>query len=92
MNINCPYCYSENVIRVMPQPSNNNSNLSSMTCAGIGATLSKSLPLPKAISPLLGGLAGAVVGGLIDSLIQPSKAPQQLVPYFHCHNCQCDFQ
>ncbi|GAA5001350.1 hypothetical protein GCM10023206_03800 [Acinetobacter puyangensis] len=92
MNINCPYCYSEHVSRVMPQPSSANSNLSSMTCAGIGATLSKSLPLPKVISPLLGGLAGAVVGGLIDSLIQPSKAPQQPVPYFHCHNCQCDFQ
>jgi hypothetical protein len=42
------------------------------------------------ISPLLGGLAGAVVGGLIDSLVQPSQ-PQQPTAYFHCNNCQHNF-
>ncbi|WP_256415005.1 hypothetical protein [Acinetobacter sp. 5862] len=87
MNITCPYCYSVNVSRTTAQPSGNNS-FSSMAGAGIGASLAKRLPTP--FSPLLGGLAGAVVGGLIDSLVQPSQ-PQQSTAYFHCNNCQCNF-
>ena len=87
MNITCPYCYSDNVGRATAQPSGNNS-FSSMAGAGIGASLAKSLPTP--FSPLLGGLAGAVVGGLIDSLVQPSQ-PQQPTAYFHCNNCQHNF-
>ena len=87
MNITCPYCYSANVSRVTAQPSGNNS-FSSMAGAGIGASLAKSLPTP--LSPLLGGLAGAVVGGLLDSLVQPSQ-PQQPMAYFHCNNCQHNF-
>jgi len=87
MNITCPYCYSENVSRATAQPSGNNS-FSSMAGAGIGASLAKSLPDP--FSPLFGGLAGAVVGGLLDSFIQPSQ-PQQPAGYFHCHNCQRHF-
>ncbi len=59
-----------------------------MAGAGIGASLAKSLPTP--FSPLLGGLAGAVVGGLIDSFVQPSQ-PQQPMAYFHCNNCQRNF-
>ena len=87
MNITCPYCYSDNVSRATAQPSGNNS-FSSMAGARIGASLAKSLPTP--FSPLLGGLAGAVVGGLIDSLVQPSQ-PQQPTNYFHCNNCQHNF-
>ncbi len=49
-----------------------------MAGAGVGTMISKSLPIP--MSPLLGGLAGAVVGGLIDSLVQPSQ-PQQPTAY-----------
>jgi len=87
MNITCPYCYSENVSREITQSSGGNS-FSSMAGAGIGATISKSFPTP--LSPLLGGLAGAVIGGLIDSFIQP-PIQQQPVSYFHCHNCQRNF-
>lgn len=87
MNITCPYCYSENVSRATVQPSGNNS-FTSMAVAGIGVSLAKSLPTP--FSPLLGGLAGAVVGGLIDSFVQPSQ-PQQPTAYFHCNNCQRNF-
>ena len=87
MNITCPYCYSENVSRETTQPSGGNS-FSSVAGAGIGATISKSFPTP--LSPLLGGLAGAVIGGLIDSFIQPPRQ-QQPVSYFHCHNCQRNF-
>jgi len=88
MNITCPYCYSENVSREITQSSGGNS-FSSMAGAGIGATISKSLPTP--LSPLLGGLAGAMIGGLIDSFIQPPKQ-QQPVAFFHCHSCQRNFQ
>ncbi len=51
-----------------------------MAGAGIGASIAKSLPTP--FSPLLGGLAGAVVGGLIDSFVSaiPTTAAYQLFP------------
>ena len=84
MNITCPYCHSENVSRVVNQQSYSQGSLSSMTCAGIGASISKSLPMP--ISPWMGGIAGAVVGGLIDSFIQPSRPVATPVRYFHCHH------
>ena len=87
MNLSCPYCSSENVSRVTADASGNNS-FSSMAGAGLGASIAKSLPTP--LSPLLGGLAGAVVGGLLDSLVQPSQ-PQQPTGYFHCNNCQHNF-
>lgn len=92
MNITCPYCHSENLSRVVnnQQQGTSGNSLSSMTCAGLGATLSKSLAAP--FSPLVGGIAGAVVGGLLDSIFQP--APQRQVPtsYFYCHDCQRNFQ
>ena len=89
MNITCPYCHSENVSRVIDQQSSINRSMSSMTGAGIGASISKSLPLP--ISPWMGGIAGAVVGGLIDSFIQPARPAVASVRYFHCHHCQRNF-
>ena len=89
MNITCPYSHSENVSRVIDQQSSNNRSMSSMSGAGIGASISKSLPLP--ISPWMGGIAGAVVGGLIDSFIQPSRPVAAPIRYFHCHHCQRNF-
>jgi hypothetical protein len=89
MNITCPYCHSENVSRVIDQQSQNQGSLSSVTCAGIGASISKSLPLP--ISPWMGGIAGAVVGGLLDSFMQPSRPVSPPMRYFHCHSCQRNF-
>ncbi|EPG41056.1 hypothetical protein F907_00619 [Acinetobacter colistiniresistens] len=87
MNITCPYCYSENISR-STSASRRSNTYGSMAGAGVGTMISKSLPIP--MSPLLGGLMGAVVGGLIDSLTQPSQ-PQQPTAYFHCNNCQCNF-
>ncbi len=89
MKITCPYCYSDNITRITP-PIKSTNTYGSMTGAGIGTMISKSLPTP--ISPLLGGLMGAVVGGLIDSLIQPSQPVSTATPYFHCNICQYDFQ
>jgi transcription elongation factor Elf1 len=87
MNITCPYCHSENVSRETAHSGSANS-FSSMAGAGIGASLAKSFPSP--FSPILGGLAGAVIGGLLDSIIQPPK-PQQSMAFFHCHSCQQNF-
>ena len=70
MNITCPYCYSDNISRATTQQSSNNS-FSSMAGAGIGASIAKSLPTP--FSPLLGGLAGAVVGPLALPLFHNHK-------------------
>ncbi|MCW8693070.1 hypothetical protein OQH45_19500, partial [Acinetobacter baumannii] len=66
MNITCPNCHSEHVIRVVnPHSQTGNQSLaSSASFATMGAALSKSLP----ISPLIGGIAGAVVGGIFNSL------------------------
>ncbi|WP_171550804.1 hypothetical protein [Acinetobacter sp. Ac_5812] len=89
MNITCPYCYSDNVSRTTV-PSKSTNTYGSMAGAGIGTMISKSLPTP--MSPLLGGLVGVVVGGLIDSLTQPSQSVATPSPYFHCNICQHDFQ
>lgn len=88
MNITCSYCRSENIIRKTEESSTSN-NFSSMAVAGIGASIAKSFPTP--FSPILGGLAGAVIGGVIDSFIQPPKQ-QQPKNYFHCCRCQRNFQ
>ena len=89
MNITCPYCHSENVSRVIDQQPANQGSLSSMTCAGIGASISKKFA--DADLSVDGGIAGAVVGGLIDSFIQPSRPVATPVRYFHCHHCQRNF-
>ena len=61
MSLNCPYCFSDQVIQVVNQHvggSDSTGLAASASFATIGASISKSLPLP--VSPLLGGLAGGV--------------------------------
>jgi hypothetical protein len=85
MNITCPYCYSANVSRATSASGNN--SFSSMAGAGLVQAL------PKVCLhhfTIIGWISWAVVGGLIDSLVQPSQ-PQQPTAYFHCNNCQCNF-
>ncbi|ENW94097.1 hypothetical protein [Acinetobacter dispersus] len=89
MNITCPCCYSDNVSRVTVRSKSTNT-YGSMAGVGIGTMISKSLP--TSMSPLLGGLVGVVVGGLIDSLTQPSQPVATPSPYFHCNICQHSFQ
>lgn len=89
MNIQCPYCHSDNVNRVINQHTGNAPfSPTGLAGAGIGATLAKGLSIP--FSPIIGGLAGAVIGGVIDSVLQPQQ--QQPSSYFHCNHCQRDFQ
>lgn len=85
MQINCPYCYSEHVIRIVQNGTSQGSNqslASSVSFAGMGTALSKVLP----VSPLIGGLAGAVVGGLLSSVFSPTPA-QSTRSCFQCQSC-----
>ena len=92
MSLNCPYCFSEQVIQVVNQQvsgSDSTSLAASASFATIGASISKSFPLP--VSPLLGGIAGAVLGGLFSSVFDEPKK-QIPIRYYHCHHCQQNFQ
>ncbi|WP_151980804.1 hypothetical protein [Acinetobacter guerrae] len=60
MNITCPHCHSEDVIRVVQHTTTQGSQqhlTASASFASMGAALSKSLP----VSPLIGGIPGVVV-------------------------------
>ncbi|MGM1005370.1 hypothetical protein [Acinetobacter haemolyticus] len=89
MQINCPYCHSEHVIRVVQNSSSqagNQSLASSASFATMGAALSKTLP----VSPLIGGIAGAVVGGLLGSVFG-SASTQNVQSCFQCQHCGQSF-
>ena len=92
MRINCPYCYSDQIIQVVNQQvsgSDSKGLAASASFATIGASISKSFPLP--VSPLLGGLAGAVIGGLFSSVLNEPKKPITMT-YYHCNHCQQNFR
>lgn len=89
MSLNCPYCFSDQVIQVVNQQVNGSDSTGLAASATIGATISKGLPLP--VSPLLGGLAGAVIGGLFSSVFDEPKKPITLT-YYHCNHCQQNFR
>ncbi|ENX23118.1 hypothetical protein F892_02361 [Acinetobacter vivianii] len=89
MQINCPYCHSEHMIRVMQNGSSqagNQSLASSALFATMGAALSKTLP----VSLLIGGMAGVVVGGLLGSVFG-SASTQTVQSCFQCQHCGHSF-
>ncbi|MDU4395158.1 MAG: hypothetical protein E7I55_14475 [Acinetobacter ursingii] len=86
MNITCPYCLSEHIIRVVQHNTSQGSQqhlTASASFASMGAALSKSLP----ISPLIGGIAGVVVGGLLNSLFENKPVTQSTNSCFQCQSC-----
>ena len=92
MSINCPYCFSEQIVQVVNQQVGSPTGTgiaASASLATIGATISKSLPLP--FSPVLGGLAGAVIGSLFSSVFDEPKKPVTMT-YYHCNQCQQNFR
>ena len=98
MQINCPYCHSEHVHRIILNSSSShqdtmNSLGSSATFASIGASLTKHLPPHLPVSPWMGGIAGALIGGLFNSLFNdPSPRPSITMSYFYCESCHQNFQ
>ncbi|WP_151831642.1 hypothetical protein [Acinetobacter ursingii] len=86
MNITCPYCHSEHIVRVVQQTTSQVSQqhlTPSASFATMGAALSKSLP----VSPLIGGIAGVVVGGLFNSLFDNAPKTQSSNSCFQCQSC-----
>lgn len=97
MQIHCPYCHSDQIHRMtqhIPHERNENpkSLNASINMASIGATLAKNLPTPIPITPWVGGLAGAVIGGIISRVFEPPAHPAPIpMSYFYCANCQQSF-
>lgn len=84
MSLSCPFCHSPNVMLVEASTQQSNTALSSLgtpaTLAALGATVAKSFNLP----PLVGGIAGTVLGSVLNSFTEPSAPTQQNLCF--CHN------
>ncbi|WP_151837360.1 hypothetical protein [Acinetobacter ursingii] len=55
------------------------------TLAALGSTVAKSFNLP----PIVGGIAGTVLGSVLNSFTEPSTPSQKNL--FFCHNCYQKF-
>jgi hypothetical protein len=99
MLVICPYCNSSHVQLIAPVqagisalPLNGtplNTTLSHMTSLAIlGISIARKT---TALPPAIGGLAGAVIGGLF-SVIQSEQPTTQASTYqFYCQDCQHSF-
>ena len=88
----CPYCHSAHTQLIQTHQLSTQSNTASivafspMALANIGMQLSKRLNLP----PMLGGLTGLVVGGVVLLFLNHQK-PIQILQY-QCEQCQETFE
>ena len=95
MLVICPYCNSSHVQLVAPVQSDssalpfNSSTLNHMTSfAMLGISIARKTTV---LPPAIGGLAGAVMGGLL-SVIQSEQPTAQASTYqFYCQDCQQSF-
>lgn len=89
MSLNCPFCHSTDIMIVEANAQQANSTLSNFASpaalGALGTTVAKSLNLP----PIVGGIAGTVLGGLFNSFTEQSTPPQQSLSF--CHNCYQKF-
>ncbi|WP_180165071.1 hypothetical protein [Acinetobacter sp. YH12049] len=89
MSLICPFCHSTEVMLVDASTQQSNTTLSSLvtptTLGALGTTVAKSFNLP----PIVGGIAGTVLGGLFNSFTEQSTPPQQSLCF--CHNCYQKF-
>lgn len=89
MSLSCPFCHSTNVMLVETITQQPNTALSSIgtptTLAALGATVAKSFNLP----PIVGGIAGTVLGSVLNSFTEQSVPTQQSLCF--CHNCYQKF-
>ena len=89
MTLKCPFCQSQNIILIeatSSQASPVASLASPATLAALGATVAKSFNLP----PLVGGVAGTVLGGLVNAMTE-SHAPITSQPLCFCQQCSQRF-
>ena len=88
----CPYCHSSHTQLIQSHQLTTQTNSSSMVAfspmalANIGMQVSKRLNLP----PMLGGLTGLVVGGIVLLFLNHQK-PIQVLQY-QCEQCQETFE
>ncbi|ENX33086.1 hypothetical protein F889_03018 [Acinetobacter colistiniresistens] len=89
MSLSCPFCHSPNLMLVEASTQQSNTALSSLgtpaTLAALGATVAKSFNLP----PIVGGIAGTVLGSVLNAFTEPSAPTHQNLCF--CHNCYQKF-
>ncbi|MCZ3143132.1 hypothetical protein [Acinetobacter baumannii] len=89
MSLSCPFCHSTNVILVEASTQQSNTTLTNLvtptTLGALGTTVAKSFNLP----PIVGGIAGTVLGSVLNSFTEQSKPSQQNLCF--CHNCYQKF-
>lgn len=81
MSLKCPFCQSAEIVVIeMNQQSSTAlaQVVSPATLGALGATVAKSFNLP----PLVGGVAGTVIGGLINAVTdQPTRSTKAVSSY-----------
>ena len=89
MSLSCPFCHSTNVMLVEASTQQSNTTLSSLvtptTLGTLGSTVAKTFNLP----PIIGGIAGTVLGSVLNSFTESSTPTQQNLCF--CHNCYQKF-
>ncbi|WP_411577586.1 hypothetical protein [Acinetobacter nosocomialis] len=89
MSLSCPFCHSTNVILVEASTQQSNTTLTNLvtptTLGALGTTVAKSFNLP----PIVGGIAGTVLGSVLNSFTEQSTPSQQNLCF--CHNCYQKF-
>ncbi|ENX60467.1 MULTISPECIES: hypothetical protein [Acinetobacter] len=89
MSLSCPFCHSTNVMLVEVSTQQSNIPLNNLvtptTLGALGTTVAKSFNLP----PIVGGIAGTVLGSVLNSFTEQSAPTQQNLCF--CHNCYQKF-
>ncbi|MCU4492799.1 hypothetical protein KTI63_10000 [Acinetobacter guillouiae] len=89
MSWSCPFCQSTKIMIVEASTQQSNTTLSSLVTptklGALGSTVAKTFNLP----PIIGGIAGTVLGSVLNSFTEQSTPPQQNLCF--CHNCYQKF-
>ena len=89
MHLSCPFCHSTNVMLVDASTQQSNTALTNLvtptTLGALGSTVTKTFNL----RPIVGGIAGTLLGSVLNSFTEQSTAPQQNLCF--CHNCYQKF-
>ncbi|WP_171265976.1 hypothetical protein [Acinetobacter sp. LoGeW2-3] len=87
----CPFCHSSDIHLLEPSQALSanvltSSMISPATMAALGASVSKSLNVP----PIIGAIAGAVIGGVFMFVLDEPESPKvsHSIPIYRCNHCQ----